>query len=431
MSIFDEVNNKLDQKKMKDKFTTFDRDRTTLLKALSNDFSRFIKPLAEAISDKVVKSMSFKIAAPVVNVPPANITVKASEVNVPKPEVTVNMPPVKIPEIRMPDMNWPDGEMPIKGFVQLMGVDTKNPLPVELRTADGKPLDISGGGNTVIGGGGGIAKQVKINNTSSNPVPVTMAASTSSSASAIIDSSGVQYSGDNPVPVVFGAGATTAVNIVDSTGEAYSGSNPVPIAGAVTGTFYQVTQPISGTVDTELPAAAALADNMANPTTPLIGACQMVWDGSNWDRIGGSGATGIHVDIAGNTIGIATSAKQLADNHGVISTPISVRGSRLTAYVSLANGTEATLLAAQVGYFTDLIQVMGANQSDVAITLDIRDMTAGSVIATLEIPANGTAGISGASPIPQANQGNAWTVDMPDDSGAVVDITALFQKVTP
>jgi hypothetical protein len=38
-------------------------------------------------------------------------------------------------------------------------------------------------------------------------------------------------------------------------------------------------------VDTELPAAAALADNTANPTTPLVGACLEAWDGSNWQRI--------------------------------------------------------------------------------------------------------------------------------------------------
>lgn len=38
--------------------------------------------------------------------------------------------------------------------------------------------------------------------------------------------------------------------------------------------------------DTELPAAAALADNAANPTTTGVGAYMMCWDsaGSNWDR---------------------------------------------------------------------------------------------------------------------------------------------------
>lgn len=37
-------------------------------------------------------------------------------------------------------------------------------------------------------------------------------------------------------------------------------------------------------VDTELPAAAALADATSNPTAPAVGAHAMAWNGSNWDR---------------------------------------------------------------------------------------------------------------------------------------------------
>jgi len=49
-----------------------------------------------------------------------------------------------------------------------------------------------------------------------------------------------------------------------------------------------------GIVDTELPAAAALQDNASNPTTPMVGACLMGWEtgGSVWDRV--------HVDGSGN-----------------------------------------------------------------------------------------------------------------------------------
>ncbi len=36
--------------------------------------------------------------------------------------------------------------------------------------------------------------------------------------------------------------------------------------------------------DTELPAAAALADNTANPTVPAVASFNMCWDGSTWDR---------------------------------------------------------------------------------------------------------------------------------------------------
>jgi hypothetical protein len=65
---------------------------------------------------------------------------------------------------------------------------------------------------------------------------------------------------------------------------------------AVTGTFWQATQPVSVaatvTVDTELPAASALTDNLANPTAPAVGACLMAFDGTAWDRVRTGSATG-------------------------------------------------------------------------------------------------------------------------------------------
>ena len=72
----------------------------------------------------------------------------------------------------------------------------------------------------------------------------------------------------------------------------------------------------------ELPAAAALADNTANPTTTLIGACLQAFDGSAWDRVtigGGVEATALRVTIANNSTGVIgiselSSAAALTDN---------------------------------------------------------------------------------------------------------------------
>ena len=64
-----------------------------------------------------------------------------------------------------------------------------------------------------------------------------------------------------------------------------SGEVEVDINGSVASSAPGLASGSGGAVvDTELPAASALADNMANPTTPLIGACSLGWDGSNWDR---------------------------------------------------------------------------------------------------------------------------------------------------
>lgn len=69
-----------------------------------------------------------------------------------------------------------------------------------------------------------------------------------------------------------------------------------------------VTQPVSGTVtanagsgtftvDSELPAAAALADAAANPTTPTAGSASLLFNGTTWDRVRGDTTNGIDVDV--------------------------------------------------------------------------------------------------------------------------------------
>ena len=53
-------------------------------------------------------------------------------------------------------------------------------------------------------------------------------------------------------------------------------------------------------VNTELPAAVALADNTANPTVPAVGAFGMVFDGTNWDRMLGDQTDGVLVNLGTN-----------------------------------------------------------------------------------------------------------------------------------
>jgi len=68
-----------------------------------------------------------------------------------------------------------------------------------------------------------------------------------------------------------------------------TGTTPQP----VTGTFFQATQPVSGTVtaDTELPAAAVLTDANANPTTPIIGSATLGFNGATFERVRTQGDT--------------------------------------------------------------------------------------------------------------------------------------------
>lgn len=63
---------------------------------------------------------------------------------------------------------------------------------------------------------------------------------------------------------------------------------------------FPVQQQGTWTVDSELPAAAALADNAANPTAPAVGAFTMWWDGATWDRASGNAADGLLVNLGAN-----------------------------------------------------------------------------------------------------------------------------------
>lgn len=91
-----------------------------------------------------------------INLPKPEISVKIPPIKVPKPEVTVNVPAFP----KLPKLTWPEGNMPIEGWVSLKGVDRKNPLSVELRDSEGKPLRFpeyvggSGGGRSIARIGG-------------------------------------------------------------------------------------------------------------------------------------------------------------------------------------------------------------------------------------------------------------------------------------
>lgn len=86
-------------------------------------------------------------------------------------------------------------------------------------------------------------------------------------------------------------------------GPVAGGTATAPIRTDPTGT---TTQPVSGSVsitgavDTELPAAASLADDTANPAVPAVGSFQMVFDGTNWDRLRGTSADGLLVNLGAN-----------------------------------------------------------------------------------------------------------------------------------
>lgn len=217
----------------------------------------------------------------------------------------------------------------------------------------------------------------------------------------LVDSGGNAYSGSNPTPVVLAAGSnnTVAAMSVDSSGIGYSGSNPLPItliSGALTSSIAVGPSSIGTADDGSAPLQQGGIARTANPVAVSGG--QVVK--ASFDKIG----------------------RQLVR-------PLQVRDLIQTAYATLTNGTETTLLAGIAATFLDLIYITGANNSDAAVIVDLRAGTANGIVMSLTIPANGTAGVSLAgSPLPQDVAANTWTADMPDITGTTVYLSALFSK---
>ena len=108
--------------------------------------------------------------------------------------------------------------------------------------------------------------------------------------------------------------------------------------------------------------------------------------------------------------------------------PVQVRDLVLTAYVQVTNGTETTLRAAVAGAFLDCVMLTASNNSDAAVSVDVRAVTAGNIIHTMQIPAYGLGGWSPTIPWPQDATGNNWTVDLPDITGTTISFSALFSQ---
>lgn len=275
---------------------------------------------------------------------------------------------------------------------------------------------------------------------------------TNTIATALVDSSGVQYSGSNPIVVdandALGQGdLATAIRTVqagDSVSSVVVNSGTVTAVTSITNSVQVVN-----------------LDRDGNPWSPyvfnqgdVLTALRVVQAGNVASSVM-SAATGVNETTAdvlrvitmsdtvssvqGKLITRTTNPTaatdgatvfQTADKLGrAISRPIQIRELIATAYIALANGTETTLAAAVAGAFLDCIMITATNNSTAATQLDIRATTGGNIIHTMLLPAStGPIGWSPSVPWPQDNQGNNWTIDMPDQTGTTVYVSGLFSK---
>lgn len=184
--------------------------------------------------------------------------------------------------------------------------------------ADNTQLDLGAGGDLIstddVGGGVKVQRvklQIGADGSASdvhsgNPLPVSDAG-----GSLTVDNAALSVVGGGTEATaqrVTIASDSTGVLSVDDNGGSLTVDGSVSVSGTVT-------------VDTELPTAGALGDDMANPTTPLVGSCLMVWDGvgGNWDRWVATdgrpaiqGAEGIDAPLGFNPVRVAGRASNAA-----------------------------------------------------------------------------------------------------------------------
>lgn len=137
--------------------------------------------------------------------------------------------------------------------------------------------------------------------------------------------------------------------------------------------------------DTELPAAALLSDALANPTTPLVGACLLQWGGATWSRVGPGNPLvidgAVDVDnIVGGTLGVLEGGPVAHDSPwGSFNKPhmiggyaddtapanVSADGDAVRAWF-LRNGAQAQAIVSDAGLIAGVVDETGASAVDAA-----------------------------------------------------------------
>jgi hypothetical protein len=202
------------------------------------------------------------------------------------------------------------------------------------------------------------------------PVKI-MAGSTSLSVSgSTINVNVVSVSGTTSQAVTLTTASTLSVNV----------SNTVGVSFTTASTAH---------VDTELPAAAALADNTANPTVPAVASFPHVWDSTGWDRWPGSSALGgkvytttdstIHATISALTTASTIHIAPLTTNSTINIAALTTASTIHIAPLTTSSTISVTNAAADDAVFTPGTGIgtpmMGLVTSDTVSTGDVGVLT--------------------------------------------------------
>jgi hypothetical protein len=148
-----------------------------------------------------------------------------------------------------------------------------------------------------------------------------------------------------------------------------------------------------------------------------------------------TGAAAQGATASGNpvfTAGIGKTAQPTARTDGQIVAPLFDKIGRmvtvnnhvrdltdLNSMVTLTSTTETTIIAAIASTFNDIVSMILTNTSATGVRVDLRTVAAGTVVASIWLPATTTLTVDVSSSLKQATVNTAWTAQL---SAAVTDV---------
>ncbi len=211
-------------------------------------------------------------------------------------------------------------------------------------------------------------------------------------------------------------------------------------AGAATSDRQEIANASLASLDGKFSDAGSLADDTANPSTSKIAAYNMCFDGTAWDRCRAS-IDGTHgndvsaggpqvvaeavLDMSANTlVADGKAVRFAADGLGrLLSGSPCDRSARVGGVTTVTDGSSTSAVAAGgAGIYTEVYDVVIGNTSATAVTVDVRDGTAGSVLGTFPAPAN-TSGIVYSFKVPLTSSANTAIAVDPSAAASSVIVT--------
>ena len=145
-------------------------------------------------------------------------------------------------------------------------------------------------------------------------------------------------------------------------------------------------------IDTELPIPVTLSDTIANPTTPMIGAAIMYWDGdaSVWTRLPAGSGSGI-TDIAGSVVSYQKPGSILATSATVLPGSVSGAVTAPPGSVMMTAQLAGSVMNVNISGSVATVGTAAANQSvSGTVQTDVRSSVAvviiGGSVATATTP---------------------------------------------